>query len=182
MSKLDRRAAIRRLVDSRRHLVEDMQEPLPVRSVEAEGGCGVIGIACSEPLPGRHLLQALRQMRNRGNGKGGGAALAGLDPAQFGVTPDILRDDTLLAVAYLEDGIRSEVEQNYIFPGFAVDQVHEMPVTPVEGLETPAPDVVLLLCASAPKARWKRWLPSTSSTGWTARPWKQNGSTRIVTR
>ena len=36
-----------------------------------EGGCGVIGIASSEKIAGRHLLQALNQMRNRGNGKGG---------------------------------------------------------------------------------------------------------------
>ncbi len=40
--------------------------PIPLRKNEAEGGCGVIGIACSEKIAARHLLQALVQMRNRG--------------------------------------------------------------------------------------------------------------------
>ena len=44
----------------------------------AEGGCGVIGIACSERIAGRHLLQSLDQMKNRGNGKGGGIAAVGV--------------------------------------------------------------------------------------------------------
>jgi glutamate synthase domain-containing protein 1/glutamate synthase domain-containing protein 3 len=132
-----------KVIDSRRHLIEDMTGPLPTHSAEAEGGCGVIGIACSEPIPGRHLLQALRQMRNRGNGKGGGAALAGLDPAQFGVSAEILRRDTLLAMAYLQPGIRQQVEASHIHPGFVIDHVHPMPSTSVPGLDTPPPEVVL---------------------------------------
>ena len=51
----------------------------------AEGGCGVVGLASEVPVAGRHLFASLEQMRNRGNGKGGGVALVGLDPKQFGV-------------------------------------------------------------------------------------------------
>ena len=73
-----------------------------VPKVEAEGGCGVIGLACSEPIPGRHLLRALTQMKNRGNGKGGGVAALGLSPEKLGVSRDILQEDYLLHVAYLD--------------------------------------------------------------------------------
>ena len=48
----------------------------------AEGGCGVVGVASSEPIAGRHLLQALDQMKNRVKGKGGGIAAVGLQPDQ----------------------------------------------------------------------------------------------------
>ena len=108
----------------------------------AEGGCGVIGIACSEPIAGRHLLQALRQMRNRGNGKGGGAALVGLDPAQLGVTAEQLRDDYLLAVAYMDDSARAEVEAEYIQPNFEIDNIHAFPLHPPPDLEPPPPRAV----------------------------------------
>jgi len=37
--------------------------------IEAEGGCGVIGLASSKQLEGRYLYQALYQMKNRGNRK-----------------------------------------------------------------------------------------------------------------
>ncbi len=48
----------------------------------AEGGCGVLGLAANVPVSGRHVLTASTQMHNRGNGKGGGIAMVGLDPAQ----------------------------------------------------------------------------------------------------
>src|SRR5215472_6238618 len=82
----------------------------PSLQAEAEGGCGVIGMAASVPVAGRHLLQALQQMRNRGNGKGGGAAAVGLDPDFFGVQPAVLTNDYLLAVAYLDSSMRPQVE------------------------------------------------------------------------
>jgi hypothetical protein len=75
---------------------------VPVRKAEAECGCGVLGLAASARLPGRVLLPGLGQMRNRGNGKGGGIAAAGLDPQFFGIPPRLLRDDYLLAIAYLD--------------------------------------------------------------------------------
>jgi glutamate synthase domain-containing protein 1/glutamate synthase domain-containing protein 3 len=97
------------------------------REQAAEGGCGVIGIACSEQIAGRHLLQALDQMRNRGNGKGGGIAAVGLAPEQFGVSQETLDEDYLLVVAYLDPAARAEVEALYIEPVFEIDHVREAP-------------------------------------------------------
>jgi glutamate synthase domain-containing protein 1 len=95
----------------------------PVRKVEAEGGCGVLGLAASARLPGHVLLPGLAQMRNRGNGKGGGIAAAGLDPGFFGVRPEVLRADYLLAVGYLDPSARTRVEAEHIEPVFAVHHV-----------------------------------------------------------
>src|SRR5204863_1244437 len=79
------------VIASRRSL-EGVTSILPSQA-EAEGGCGVIGLAASVQLPGRHLLSALQQMRNRGNGKGGGIAAVGLDADFFGIRPSILTND-----------------------------------------------------------------------------------------
>src|SRR6266705_190722 len=68
------------IIDSRRTL------PVPDSSFvkqEAEGGCGVVGLASNVTLEGKYLLQSLVQMRNRGNGKGGGIAALGLVPEQL---------------------------------------------------------------------------------------------------
>ncbi len=98
-----------------------------IRDQAAEGGCGVVGLASSERIAGRHLLQALIQMRNRGNGKGGGVAAVGLDPDQLGVSKTILENDYLLSIAYLDLACREEVERDYISPTFEVDHVREVP-------------------------------------------------------
>ncbi|MDX1616280.1 MAG: hypothetical protein R3300_18350, partial [Candidatus Promineifilaceae bacterium] len=112
----------------------------------AEGGCGVIGMACSERIAGRHLLQSLTQMRNRGNGKGGGIAAVGLVADQFGVSPEVLQDDYLLTIAYLDEGVRSALEKEHIEPTFTVDHVHEATCIDdfqdLPGLEVRPPDVV----------------------------------------
>lgn len=110
---------------------------------EAEGGCGVIGLASSVSIEGRHLLQSLIQMRNRGNGKGGGVALAGLDPVQLGVSPDTLAADYLLAIAYLDTASRTEVENTHIHPTFEVDHVHELEPARLAELEAVPPHVAL---------------------------------------
>lgn len=65
-----------RLLSSRRDLVEGLE--VPKRSRELEEGCGVIGVASTVSIKGRHLLQSLVQMHNRGNGKGGGITAIGL--------------------------------------------------------------------------------------------------------
>jgi len=114
-----------------------------MRKVEAEGGCGVIGIASSVPIAGRHLLQSLVQMRNRGNGKGGGAALVGLQGSDFGVTDEILKQDYMLAVAYLEADVRGEVEKVFIEPVFEIDSVFEFGRDPAVALEVKAPEAVV---------------------------------------
>ena len=91
---------IDKILASRKSLIPEGDGNLTTRKAEAEGGCGVIGIASSERIPGRHLFQALEQMRNRGNGKGGGIAAIGLVPEDLGVTREILENDYLLAIAF----------------------------------------------------------------------------------
>lgn len=113
---------------------------------ELEGGCGVIGTACAEKMAGKHLLPALRQMRNRGNGKGGGIAAAGLSHNAFGITQHILENDYLLAIAYLDDSVRSSVEHTFIHPIFEIDHVHQMPhmaENSLTDLEVTPPNVVV---------------------------------------
>ncbi len=129
---------------------------IPVRPAEAEGGCGVIGMAASVPVPGRHLLQALQQMRNRGNGKGGGIAAVGLDPAFFGVQPAVLADTYLLAVAYLDPTARPDVESRFVEPTFLVDATFHVPTAPdfraIAGLEIQPPDVWCYFVRVRPEA------------------------------
>ena len=115
------------IIDSRKTLrVPDLSFP----KQEAEGGCGVVGLACNIPLEGKYLLQSLVQMRNRGNGKGGGIAALGLVPEQLGVSGKILREDYILQVAYLDGAARKQVEDGHIRPFFRVD--HESRVEAVD--------------------------------------------------
>ena len=90
-------------------------------NMEAEGGCGVTGFACSIPVGGRHIYEPSKQMRNRGNGKGGGIAACGLVAADLGVTPKILGEDYILQVALLDPAVRGEVERSYVEPYFDID-------------------------------------------------------------
>ena len=113
---------IEKIVNSRR--VENT--PPIYRKRESEGGCGVIGVACAEKIAGKHLLAPLMQMKNRGNCKGGGIAAAGLFPHAFGVSQEILDNDYLLAIAYLDHSIQQEVENTYINPLFEVDHIHHV--------------------------------------------------------
>ena len=50
----------------------------------------MIGMASNVQIAARHMLQSLKQMRNRGNGKGGGIAAVGLVPEEFRVSQEIL--------------------------------------------------------------------------------------------
>lgn len=113
------------------------------RKKSNEGGCGVIGLASSEKVAGRHLLPALKQMCNRGNGKGGGIAAAGLSPEAFGVTPSILENNFLLAIAYLDQSIQSEVERTHIHPFFEIDHIHPMPHTKNPAIAISPPEVIV---------------------------------------
>src|SRR5512147_2986612 len=96
-------------------------EPWSPRSQEAEGGCGVTGFACTIPVGGKHIYEPSIQMRNRGNGKGGGIAACGLVPEEMGVSRRVLEDDYILQVALLDPGARDEVEKSFIAPFFDVD-------------------------------------------------------------
>lgn len=122
------------------------------RKAETEGGCGVIGMACSQPMPGRHLLQALRQMRNRGNGKGGGVALVGLAPEEFGVSPSVLRNDYLLAIAYLDPSARPQVEREHVDATFLVDHVAGFPMAEASTLPVRPPEVAAYFVRVRPEA------------------------------
>jgi glutamate synthase domain-containing protein 1/glutamate synthase domain-containing protein 3 len=117
--------------------------------MEAEGGCGVIGAACTVPIEGKYLLQSLVQMRNRGNGKGGGIAAVGLDPEQLGVSRQVLDEDYLVQIAYLDPSLRREVENEFIFPFFDVDnssKADEIEDYKEVGLEVKPPEVYRYFC------------------------------------
>jgi glutamate synthase domain-containing protein 1/glutamate synthase domain-containing protein 3 len=146
------REQIARVIAARRDLGQTFQPGSPLRKAEAEGGCGVIGMACSEPVAGRHLLRALDQMRNRGNGKGGGVALVGLKPEEFGVTHKILREDYVLAIAYLDASARAAVERDHIEPFFIVDHGVHFPMDEVSGLPIRPPTVVAYFIRVRPDA------------------------------
>ncbi len=128
---------------------------IPAVKGEAEGGCGVIGVACTEKIEGKYLLQSLVQMRNRGNGKGGGIAAVGLDPGQLGVSREILDRDYLLQVAYLDPSVRDEVERKFIHPFFDIDSNSRVPSMKdygSVGLEVEPPEVFRYFCRVKPKA------------------------------
>ncbi|HZD13301.1 MAG TPA: hypothetical protein VE177_07275, partial [Candidatus Binatus sp.] len=116
----------------------------------AEGGCGVIGVASTLPIEGKYLLQSLVQMKNRGNGKGGGVAMVGLDAEQLGITQKVLHEDYLVQVAYLDPSVREEVESEFIRSSFIID--HSSPVETVDdfrrvpGLEVQPPLVYRYFC------------------------------------
>jgi glutamate synthase domain-containing protein 1/glutamate synthase domain-containing protein 3 len=97
-------------------------EPWARTSPEAEGGCGVTGFACSIPVGGRHIYEPSIQMRNRGNGKGGGIAACGLSPADLGVSRKVLDEDYILQIALLDPNARRDVERQCIEPYFDIDQ------------------------------------------------------------
>jgi len=94
---------------------------------EEEGGCGVTGFAASVPVSGKHIFQPSVQMHNRGNGKGGGIAAVGLDADSLGVSPEILDDDYLIQVAYLDSEARRQVESRFITNSFRVDHASRVP-------------------------------------------------------
>ncbi len=139
---MDRREIAERLIASRAWVWQEGRREPPRRKVDEEGGCGVIGLACSVAVPGRHLLQALRQMRNRGNGKGGGVALVGLDAQTLGVPAEWLASDYVYTVAYLDPAAREEVEREHLTPAFQIDGLREFEPRPVEGLGMPPPRAV----------------------------------------
>ena len=134
-----------RIIASRADMMPDGGFVIP-RGEEAEGGCGVIGMASNVQVAAEHMLQSLQQMRNRGNGKGGGIAAVGLLPEQFGVTKAILENDYLIAIAYLDISVRGALESEFINKIFDVDHIHHQGHIPdyqvLEGLEVQPPEVI----------------------------------------
>lgn len=115
------------------------------KSPEAEGGCGVTGFACSVPVRGKHIYEPSIQMRNRGNGKGGGIAACGLAPEDVGVSRKVLDECYILQIALLDPTARTQIEKQYIEPFFDVSQGGLIPTVDdyrdVPLLEIQPPDV-----------------------------------------
>ena len=105
-----RRPDVDAVLSSRRRLIAD--KVLPDRKT-CEGGCGVIGIIGSEPLAGGLIIRSCEQMKNRGNGKGGGVAAVGLFPEEF-------RQHYALHLAYLDEQCRETIEREHIDAVFDV--------------------------------------------------------------
>lgn len=152
--------------------VTAQRHALPVaprdRESAAEGGCGVVGLASTVPIAGRHLITPLAQMRNRGNGKGGGIAAVGLDAAAMGVSADVLAEDYLMAVAYVDPAVRDEVERTWLHAAYCVDHTWEVPrledwhVLP--GIEVAPPEVVVYFVrprADHLAAFWAQFTPQS---------------------
>src|SRR3990172_681149 len=116
--------AIEHVIASRRDLL-----PFPSASAkaEAEGGCGVVGLASSIPVRGRHILVPCGQMHNRGNGKGGGLAAAGLSAEQMGIDEDRLASDYLIQIALLDPAVRDEITKTFIEPALDVHAGYRTP-------------------------------------------------------
>ncbi len=150
------RRSIERILASRKPLLAGL--PLTGRPAEdaAEGGCGVLGFAANIPVAGRHVLTASRQMHNRGNGKGGGIAMVGLDPVQAGVDAATLCTHYLLQIALLDPQVQAEVEQEFIAPLFEVAHAAALPhvddYRQVTGLEVRPPDVQRYFVRPRPQA------------------------------
>ncbi|MCK5578012.1 MAG: glutamate synthase, partial [Planctomycetes bacterium] len=85
------------------------------------------------------------QMHNRGNGKGGGIAAVGLNAEQLGVPEEILQDNYLLQIAYLDPSVRETVENEFILPYFTVNHTAPIPTVSdyreIKGLAVKPPDV-----------------------------------------
>jgi len=99
---------------ARRNMV---QGRIPGKKRALEGGCGVIGLIGSERLPGNCIIRPCEQMRNRGNGKGGGVAAVGL----FDEYPD----HYALHISFLDEESKGEIEKKFVEPVFDVAQAEE---------------------------------------------------------
>jgi len=136
---------IKNILKSKRNLNKTLQLPDKSSAMEAEGGCGVVGFCCTEPVPGKHIHEPSRLMHNRGNGKGGGIAAVGFIPEQLGVSRAVLDDCYMLHIAYLVPCSRPDVEKKYIDPVFDIKKSAKLDTIDdwksVPGLEVKPPDV-----------------------------------------
>ncbi len=146
---------IKQLAYSRKQLAEKLNYSSQIRKEAEEGGCGVVGFCCSEPVPGKHIYEPSRQMHNRGNGKGGGIAAVGFVPEQLGVSREVLDNHYMLHVAFLDDKVQPEIEKQFINPNFDIakstklDKVDDWKTVP--GLEVKPPDVCRYFVRVKPK-------------------------------
>ncbi len=136
---------IEKLQISRQKLVRSLDLSLPKAKGEEEGGCGVVGFCCTEPIAARHIREPSKQMHNRGNGKGGGIAALGFIPEQLGVSQDLLDNYYMVHIAFLDTGVRPELERKYLLPYFDVAASRKLDTiddwTSLPALEAKPPDV-----------------------------------------
>ena len=136
-----------RLIESRKKI-----SPPDIHSNKTamEGGCGVVGLACNEKIAGKHIKQALIQMHNRGNSKGGGIAAFGLEASQFKVSQKSLEEDYLIQIAFLDPDIRRQLEDEFLYSNLNVHSSGQLPhvdnYRDVDGLDAPPPDVWRYFC------------------------------------
>jgi glutamate synthase domain-containing protein 1/glutamate synthase domain-containing protein 3 len=134
---------VKQILKSKAKLVEGT--PCRKGDPVGEGGCGVVGFAATVPVCGRNIFEASVQMHNRGNGKGGGIAAAGLVPEQMGVSAEILKNDYLLQIALLDPEAEKEVEKAFISPNLRID--HKERIAHIDnykdaGLEVEPPEII----------------------------------------
>lgn len=141
---MNRNKNITNIIGSRAELIKD----LPLRheyEMEAEGGCGVTGFACSIPVRGKHIFEPSKQMHNRGNGRGGGIAAMGFDHRMLGVSREILEGSYILQIAILKEGVMEDLKNRFLDPCFQVDFAEEIPhiddYRDISGLDVRPPDV-----------------------------------------
>jgi len=102
------------IIQSRRSMVRGRT---PGKKRSLEGGCGVIGIIGSEKLKGHCIIRPCEQMRNRGNGKGGGVAAVGLF--------DEYKNHYALHIAFLDERVRNSVEKHFVESVFDVSHAEQ---------------------------------------------------------
>ena len=136
---------IENILRSRKKMAGELKISGIPMSTEEEGGCGVVGFCCTEPIPGKHIHEPSRLMHNRGNGKGGGIAAVGFIPEQLGISREVLDDYYMLHIAYLDPACRSDVEKQYIVPSFDIENSARLQTaedwTKIKGLQVKPPDV-----------------------------------------
>jgi glutamate synthase domain-containing protein 1 len=142
---MNRTITIQRFLESKKRLANELSLSKVVGKGEEEGGCGVVGFCCSEPVPGKHIHEPSKQMHNRGNGKGGGIAAVGFVPEQMGVPREVLDNYYMLHIALLDPAVRSEMENRFITPNFEVAASYRLDTCKdwksLPGLAVKPPDV-----------------------------------------
>jgi glutamate synthase domain-containing protein 1/glutamate synthase domain-containing protein 3 len=139
-----------------RSLIYGDSVSLPSAKAADEGGCGVTGFACTVPVGGKFIYEPSVQMQNRGNGKGGGIAAAGLVPEQLGVDAATLDSHYLLQIALLDEHAHSQVEREYVLPWFDIAastrQPHIRDHRDIAGLTVRPPDIHRYVVRVKPQA------------------------------
>ena len=142
---MDRSEVIGSIIDSRKHLVEDISSHPHLGPEAEEGGCGVTGFACNIPVRGKHIFEPSRQMHNRGNGRGGGIAAMGFDHEALGISEEMLEQDYLFHIAVLDEGVTADLEDRFIKPYFRIDHAeklcHVEDYRDISGLAVKPPEV-----------------------------------------